>query len=299
MALREFWQAEARAGEVIQQHRVSALPVDPFAIAKSESILCREFEAIAPGMSGCLMKVGDRFGIFYSDRFASDGFRRFTVSHELGHYFLPGHTEYLFSRGNEQHDSESGFVSDDRYEREADTFAAALLMPEELFKNICAQAKPGLSAVETLSAQCGTSLTATAIRYAKLSDDPITVVCSKDNRVQFTFMSDSLRARRGLTWIVKNSGIPEGTATFRFNREPKNVAQAKRVTSSSTMDAWFDCGGNLEVVEEVVGLGSYGRTLTVLWGESFPDPEEEDEEREENDLGNMLPSDRWRQPRED
>jgi len=60
------------------------------------------------------------------------------------------------------------------------------------------------------------------------------------------------------------------------------------------MDAWFDCGGSLEIV----GLGSYGRTLTVLWGESLPDPDEE-EESEENSLENMLPSDRWRQPRED
>lgn len=171
-------------------------------------------------------------------------------------------------------------------------------MPEELFKNVCARVKPGLKAVETLAEQCGTSLTATAIRYAKLSDDPITVICSKDNRVQFAFMSDTLKARRGLTWIKKNSGIPDGTTTARFNKDPKNVAQSKRVTSSSTMDAWFDCGGSLEVVEEVVGLGSYGRTLTVLWGESLPDPDEE-EESEENDLENMLPSDRWRRPRED
>jgi len=50
---------------------------------------------------------------FYSDRFSSDGFRRFTVAHELGHYFLPGHIAYLFSQGNERHESESGFrISD-------------------------------------------------------------------------------------------------------------------------------------------------------------------------------------------
>jgi hypothetical protein len=111
-------------------------------------------------------------------------------------------------------------------------------------------------------------------------------------------MSDILKARRGLTWNKKNSGIPEGTATSRFNKDPKNVAQARRVNSSSTMNAWFDCGGSLEVVEEVVGLGNYGRTLAVLWGESLPDPDEE-EESEGDKPENMLPSDRWRRPRED
>jgi Zn-dependent peptidase ImmA (M78 family) len=298
MSGRDFWQAELRASEILAKSAISALPVDPFAIAKREGILCEKMNSTSPGISGCLLKSADQFGIFYSDSFPNDGFRGFTVAHELGHYFLDGHAEHIFAEGNVRHQSDSGFNSDDHYEREADSFAAALLMPETLFMAACAQVKPGLKAVETLAEQCGTSLTATAIRYAILSDDPITVICSKDNRVQFAFMSDSLKERRGLNWIKKNSGIPDGTATARFNKDPKNVAQARRVTSSSTMDAWFDCGGNLEVVEEVVGLGNYGRTLTVLWGESLPDPDDE-EESEGNDLENTLPSDRWRRPRED
>ena len=298
MARRDFWQAQLRASEVLAKRKLSALPVDPFAIAELEGILCEMISSPSPGISGCLLKSADEFCIFYSDVFPSDGFRRFTVAHELGHYFLDGHPEHIFAEGNVRHQSDSGFTSDDHYEREADSFAAALLMPETLFKTACDRVKPGLKAVENLAEQCGTSLTATAIRYAILSDDPITVICSKDNRVQFAFMSNSLKERRGLNWIKKNSGIPEGTATARFNKDPKNVAQATRVTSSSTMDAWFDCGGSLEVVEEVVGLGNYGRTLTVLWGEALADLDDE-EESEEDDLEHMLPSDRWRRPRED
>jgi hypothetical protein len=64
------------------------------------------------------------------------------------------------------------------------------------------------------------------------------------------------------------------------------------------MDMWFECGGTLQVAEEVVGLGNYGLILTVLFGESLPDPEE-GEESEEDDRENMLPSDRWRLPRDD
>lgn len=298
MARRDFWQGELRASEVIAKRNITTLPVDPFVIAAGEGIICERISSSSPGVSGCLLKSGDEFGIFYSDSFSSDGFRRFTVAHELGHYFLDGHYEHIFAEGNVRHQSDSGFTSDDRCEREADTFAAALLMPRTLFKTACARTKPGVEAVEVLAELCGTSLTATAIRYAILSDDPIAVICSKDNRVQFAFMSDSLMQRRGLTWIKKNSGIPERTATARFNKNPSNVEQARRVASFSTLDAWFDCGGSLEVVEEVVGLGSYGRTLTVLWGESLPDPDGEEEAQEE-DLENMLPSDRWRRPRED
>jgi Zn-dependent peptidase ImmA (M78 family) len=299
MVLPNCWRAEARAAEVIKQHEVSNLPVNPFRIAKHEGIVCYKFEAIAPGISGCLMKVGDEFGIFYSDRFASLGFRNFTVAHELGHYFLPGHIEYVFAQGEgQQHQSESGFVSDNRYEREADAFAAALLMPGGLVGDIFVRIAPGLKSIEAISNQCGTSLTAAAIRYASLTDSAVTVICSEGNRVKFAFMSEAVKARRDLTWIKKNSGIPVGTGTFKFNKDLENVYQGRRRAERAKMDIWFDCGGTGEVVEEMVGLGVYGKTLTVLSGDSLSDLEEEDQS-DENDLENMLPSDRWRRHRSD
>jgi Zn-dependent peptidase ImmA (M78 family) len=298
MAKRDFWKAEAQADEVLAKHKISALPVDPFYIAKAEGIVCEKIHSTTPGVSGCLANKENKFGIFYGDYFSSDGFCRFTVAHELGHYFLEGHCEHVFADGERRHTSESGFSSDDRFEREADAFAAALLMPRELFRAGCAIVQPGLTAVEALAEKCGTSLTATAIRYADLSEDPITIVVSKDNRVQFAFMSEPLRQRRDLNLIKKNSGIPDGTETSRFNKNSLNVTKAKRATSFSTMDVWFDCDGKSPIIEEVRGLGSYGRTLTVLWSESAPDSEDVEEAEANEDLENTLPSDRWRQPRQ-
>ena len=214
------------------------------------------------------MKVGDTFGILYSSRFASEGFKRFNVAHELGHYFLPGHIEALFGTGQQFHQSESGFTSDDKYEREADSFAASLLMPKLLFKAACGNSGHGLAGIETLTGLCGTSLTATAIRFAKLCDEPVAVVCSMGNRVQFAFMSKPLQDLRGLTWIRKGSGLPSGSATANFNKNEDNIRQGKRVVSTSTLDTWFDGGSTAELNEEVVGLGDYGKTLTVLWADS-------------------------------
>jgi Zn-dependent peptidase ImmA (M78 family) len=297
-ARHDFWQAEAQAEQVLGKHKIIALPVEPFTIAEREGITCEKLSSVSPGISGCLVTTGNRFGIFYSDSFSSEGLRRFTLAHELGHYFLEGHWKHIFADGNARHVSDSGFYSDEHCEREADAFAAALLMPEEPFRAACTRLQPGLTTVETLAEKCGTSLTATAIRYATLSEDPITVVCSKNNRVEFAFMSDLLKQRRDLNWIKKNSGIPDGTETSRFNKNPLNVAQAKRATSYSTMDVWFDCDNRSEIIEEIRGLGSYGKTLTVLWSEAAPDQSEE-KESEEKELENMLPSDRWRRPRED
>ncbi len=298
MARSDFWRAEAQAAEVLATRQISALPIDPFGIATGEGIVCEKLKG--SGVSGCLCGAGDTFSIFYTDSISSDGFRRFTVAHELGHYFLEGHYKHIFAEGNSRHISDSGYASDDPFEREADAFAAALLMPPGLFKSACTRLAPGFKAIETLSERCVTSLTATAIRYADLSDDPIAVIGSKDNRVQFAFMSDMLKQRRDLTWLKKNSGIPDGTATHRFNGDPKNITQSKRITSTTPMDLWFDCGGTAYVIEEVVCLGpSYGLTLTILVAEPPRDPDYEEEKTQDEDLANMLPSDRWRQVRRD
>lgn len=290
------FNGDVPAHEVLTSLKITTLPVNPFAIAERRDILHQEKPGLAAGISGCLMKVGDAFGILYSSRFASEGFKRFTVAHELGHYFLPGHVDALFANGQEFHQSESGFTSDDKYEREADGFAASLLMPKLLFKAVCAKCGEGLDAVETLADLCVTSLTATAIRFAKLCDDPVAVVCSKGDRVQFAFMSKPLQDDRRLTWIRKGSGLPGGTATANFNKDDNNVLKGKRARSTSTLDIWFDGGGDAELNEDIVGLGEYGKTLTILWADSLPDPEEEEQRvEEEEDDENLLPSQRWRE----
>jgi Zn-dependent peptidase ImmA (M78 family) len=60
------------------------------------------------------------------------GFRRFTIAHELGHYFIEGHVDAIFSEGS-VHESRAGFISSSNFELEADHFAARLLMHNALF----------------------------------------------------------------------------------------------------------------------------------------------------------------------
>jgi Zn-dependent peptidase ImmA (M78 family) len=101
VARREFWREEAQAAEVLAKWHISVLPVDPFLIAKSEEIICEKIRSTSPGISGCLASKDNKFGIFYGDYFSNDGFCRFTVAHELGHYFLGGHWEHLFAEAKD------------------------------------------------------------------------------------------------------------------------------------------------------------------------------------------------------
>ena len=88
-------------------------------------------------MSGILLRTGDSCGIAYATHIDNPGFQRFSIAHELGHYFLPGHLDAVLG-DRDVHESHAEFASADRYELEADHFAASLLMPRCLFSMPCA-----------------------------------------------------------------------------------------------------------------------------------------------------------------
>jgi Zn-dependent peptidase ImmA (M78 family) len=273
--------ATQRAEQLLRDLDITALDVDPVVIATRHKILVQP-KSTAGGISGLLMKVGDHFGIMYSTQYGNEGYERFSIAHELGHYFLPGHIDAVMGPGG-IHESRAGFVSADRYEKEADHFAAGLLMPKHLFVPALATAGKGLSAVEHLRSLCKTSLTATAIRLTQCTPDPIAVVVSTGSQINYCFMSDELREIDGIDWIKKGQIVPRNTATFQFNQDDGNVQGAKRTSGTSDIQDWFGGRRAIEVSEDVVGLGRFGKTLTVLYDMELPDEEEEADEADLSD----------------
>ncbi len=255
----------------------TSLPISPIQIAQSHDIAVESWEPKDRGVSGFLMKQGDVFGIGYSTKLKNRGFENFTVGHELGHYFIPGHPAKLFPDGSGRHLSKSGFISDEPCEREADLFAARLLMPERLFRQELARSGEGFAAIERLAAGCQTSLTSTAIRFAECSEDPVAVIVSSDDAVEFCFLSPPLQELPAITWPKRGTPIPRGTATARFKLDPRKIQNSCREESCSMLDDWMEGAPRVEVKEDVVGLGQYGKVLTVLFTDEPIEPEDTDE----------------------
>ncbi len=277
-----YWLATQAAEKVVNERGIAALPVDPIALARDIGIEVMAKPARAQGVSGMLLRVGDAYGIAYATHIDNIGFQNFSVAHELGHYFLPGHIDAVLADGD-VHESRAGFASGDRYELEADHFAAGLLMPRSLFTDAMRRAGDGLAAIERLADLCQTSLTATAIRYTQCTRDPIAMVLSAGNQINYCFMSDALKEVDGINWIRKRELLPKNTATFAFNQDADHVRRADRTEDTSDLQDWFGGRHSIEITEEVIGLGSYGRTLTVLTATDLPGPEEIEEEDEINE----------------
>lgn len=270
-------EADAEATTLIKKLNITSLPVCPFTIAEEHQIVVEPKNSDAPGVSGFFVRVGDTFGIKYATHIRNEGFIRFTVAHELGHYFLPGHPEHLFSSGDGVHKSRSGFIAEDDYEKQADHFAKSLLMPEDLFVEALKVAGIGFTGIEHLSAKCRTSITATAIRFAQLAEDPVAVIMTSDKYVEWCFMSDALLYIKNLRWLKKGSLIPSGTATAQFNQKQANILNGERTEGWTKLHYWFDEAPQVEMKEDVAGLGSYRRTLTVLFTDEVIDTEEDDD----------------------
>jgi hypothetical protein len=157
------------AEEVLRSLGMWRLPVDPLQIADEEGIKVKPGE-YSDGFDARIeyFPMFRRFGIYYRAVGVNEGRMRFSLGHELGHYYLPHHRERL--EKGESHNSESDFKSRDPLEHEADQFAAELLMPRELFQKYVSgyrQSVCCLKELMELASRLKTSIISTAIRYCE------------------------------------------------------------------------------------------------------------------------------------
>jgi len=272
--------AKQKGEALVRDLKIDSLPIDPFAIAADHDIVVEPKPDTEPGVSGMLLRHGDVFGILYATHIPNEGYQRFSVGHELGHYFLDGHIDHVLP-DNGVHASHAGFMSADPYELEADNFAAGLLMPSTMVRRALGRHASGLAAVESVAGLCRTSLTATAIRYAELSQDAVAVVISTGRTIDYCCLSDLMKSLPQLSWLKKGTPVPQGTATAKFNTNSERIANADHTEADIDIMDWLGGRKSVSATEEVIGLGRYGKTLTVLTCPSLVDETYKDEYEDE------------------
>ncbi|MDE0627791.1 MAG: hypothetical protein OXH99_15465 [Bryobacterales bacterium] len=94
-------------------------------------------------------------------------------------------------------------------------------------------------------------------------------------------MSDALEVVEGINWICKGEGLSHSTVTLACNQAPEHIRRVDRDEGVSDLRDWFGGGRSLSVDEQVVGLDSYGKTLTVLTALDINEQIEELEEEED------------------
>ena len=269
------------AGEVLTELGIATPPIDPFAIAAAKEIQVQLASGFPPEVYGAMYLDASGFGIVISRGCHGDGHRAFTAAHELGHYHCEGHVDAMFPAGHGQVLSMAGHFRDSKnaHEREADWFASELLMPGRWTLSRVRSHAPTLEAVYQLADEFQVSLCCAAIRYVELTDQAASVVVSKGGQIEWAAFSGRLKEHRWSRSAARRDWVPRNTATRRLAEAGSRVARAEEDGSSGMLCEWFDGAPEfVRVEEEAVGLGSYGRVLTVLSIDDLPTVDELSEE---------------------
>jgi hypothetical protein len=145
------------------------------------------------GFDGALVRAkGTPFGaIIVRNSIRESGRKNFTVAHEIGHFVLPGHenTDPVCTSIEVSNWSDSA----KDLEREANKFAAELLMPEITVRQIIGTSEPSLGLIEKIASSCEASMSAAAWRFCRLTGHRCAIVWSSAEGSSWSRRSDELR----------------------------------------------------------------------------------------------------------
>ncbi|QNF34409.1 ImmA/IrrE family metallo-endopeptidase [Adhaeribacter swui] len=114
---------------------------------------------------------------------------RFTLAHELGHYFIDAHREGLKRGLLPPHPSNISLIHTGKMETEADYFASCLLMPLEKLRAFTGRRKFSFDIIRQISDNFGVSLTAAALRFTEVGTHEVMMVFSQGNKVKWYYRS--------------------------------------------------------------------------------------------------------------
>lgn len=195
---------------------------------------------------------------------------RFTLAHELGHYFIPSHRQRLINGTLKPHGSIS-FMNNQpawQIEREADAFASSLLMPTNAFVKFTKGKSFGFNLLKGASDYFRVSLSATALRYTKIGDVPIMVVYAVNGFIRWACRSEDFQF-----WRLKHGNscgdkVPENTVmgTYFYENDDSDCNSEEIIYAKDCFETRFKEENMRELIEWCIPFKN--NILSIIWEKS-------------------------------
>lgn len=242
---------EGYANLLLQEMGMALIPpIDPYYICTMQHIQIA-YEPLDHA-DAALLRIGSSAEIMLNSNNQYRSRDRFSVAHELGHYYLPGHSDmeyYCTIKEILQ------YRSSNKKEHEANQFAAELLIPTLWLKNRIKASDISLSLIKKIAEECHTSLTATAIKIIKICRDRVGTAYSENGIIKWTAKSKSFSYELREGQVDERSRVKEFFQTGNLSEEPMQVP----------LFIWTSSPGLHEfLIEESISMPYLGAVLTVL-----------------------------------
>lgn len=192
---------------------------------------------------------------------------RFTLAHELGHYFIPAHRLGLMSGELKPHRSFSYLTNQSSWqmEREADAFASILLMPTVSVKNLIKGRPFDFHLIEDIASHFNVSKSAAALRFADIGNYPIMVVYAVDGKIRWVSHSDDFRFWRLRHGSGKGDRVPERSVmgTFFYEHDDSDCQSEETVYAKDCFATRNEDENEMEFYEWCIGYKN--KALSVFW----------------------------------
>jgi len=238
----------------------NSLPIDLSLIAKLESPhIIFQGVKFSGAFDGTLRIVNGRFVVLFNSNFGNEDNPRvrFTIAHELGHYFIDEHRRY-YEAGN-THNSTFSFDPSQQEELEANHFAANLLMPKSIFEPLVLDSFPGWNTIEAMAQNARTSIISTALRYIELTDHPCVLIVIEGTMIKWFKPSKEMKGV-----YIERGPVPSYTHSYGVAYDGSVPPNAWDDTDA---DHWLTISGKRPKVQikEWTYKHPYGQVLTLLW----------------------------------
>ncbi|BDQ02790.1 ImmA/IrrE family metallo-endopeptidase [Ignavibacterium sp.] len=248
--------AKANARLVIEKFGITKPEhIDLYAIAGYENIIIEE-----ANLKNHLARIHhtENVGLIKINKDITDtGQKRFVIAHELGHFLNERKKDIRSCTSSDL----LSYKSKKEFERNANIFAAELLMYEKWFWEFTRGKIPGAKLIKDCAEYFKTSLTSAAIRYAEIGNHPVAIILSKDKKVIWSAINKNFTFQ----WIPAGYKVNANSYAYDYFTTGQMDTDINEVLA----DAWFLedklYRRNYRMYEQNMYLTNYKSVLTILW----------------------------------
>jgi Zn-dependent peptidase ImmA (M78 family) len=191
---------------------------------------------------------------------------RFTLAHELGHYYIPSHRLGLMNGTLKPHGSVN-YLSNQiawQIERDADAFASSLLMPESSLNTFIKGRRFNFGVIEAIANKYRVSKSAAAIRFANIGNCPIMVVFAERGRIKWAIHSSDFPFFRLRYGNGRGDKVPEYSVIGDyFFKNINNGYSEEIVNAGDCFDIRYEEDNNRKFIEWCMPFNNIA--LSVFW----------------------------------